>query len=303
MATAGLEARYPAAPTRSSTSTIAAVLACHNRRELTLQCLRAFFAEEISCRLVAYVFDDGSTDGTGDAVRTEFPQVELISGDGTAFWNRGMWVAFGKALKHSHDYYLWLNDDVLLDRGFVTSLVDAQAAHERAEAPAIIVGAMRTSSGEVVYGGQVIKAPRGFHLTTYTCAPAPHSQPCDTFSGNCVLIPLTAAQRVGNIDPHFFHNYGDFDYGLRARRLACTVWQAPGTIGVCDRNSTKERLIVDLTNGSLSRRWQAFGQARLIHIPSRIRFFVRHLGPWGLIIALAPVRYLLPFARKRLAKT
>ena len=35
--------------------------------------------------------------------------------------------------------------------------------------------------------------------------------------------------RVGNIDPAFVQQMGDFDYGLRARQAGCSVWVAPGT--------------------------------------------------------------------------
>jgi GT2 family glycosyltransferase len=40
-------------------------------------------------------------------------------------------------------------------------------------------------------------------------------------------------ERVGNIDPAFVQQFGDFDYGLRARAAGCSVWIAPGTVGTC----------------------------------------------------------------------
>ena len=52
-------------------------------------------------------------------------------------------------------------------------------------------------------------------------------------NGNVVLISRAVAQRVGNIDPAFVQQMGDFDYGLRARAAGCSVWVAPGTVGTC----------------------------------------------------------------------
>ena len=65
--------------------------------------------------LNVYLVDDGSTDGTSEAVKKNFPQVNIIKGDGTLFWNGGMRVAFSKAMESEHDYYLWLNDDTILN--------------------------------------------------------------------------------------------------------------------------------------------------------------------------------------------
>ena len=79
---------------------IVAVLACHNRRPLTLRCLESFFGQVGGFDLSAIVYDDGSTDGTGAAVQTAHGrQVDLISGDGSAYWNLAMSRGFDAALK------------------------------------------------------------------------------------------------------------------------------------------------------------------------------------------------------------
>ena len=66
--------------------------------------------------------------------------------------------------------------------------------------------------------------------------PALSPQRCDTFFGNCVLVPAEVAKLVGNLDPVFAHTFGDIDYGFRATKLGCTIWVAPGYIGECSRN-------------------------------------------------------------------
>ena len=67
----------------------------------------------------------------------------------------------------------------------------------------------------------------------------PQNEPveCETITGNCVLIPSSVAAKVGNLDNAFIHTLGDLDYGLRARQLGCSIWVAPGYVGVCSRNS------------------------------------------------------------------
>jgi len=94
----------------------AVLLTCFNRKEKTLSCLESIYAQsnKEGFTLKVYLVDDGSTDGTSEAVKKNFPQVNVIKGDGTLFWNGGMRVAFSKAMENEHDYYLWLNDDTFI---------------------------------------------------------------------------------------------------------------------------------------------------------------------------------------------
>ncbi len=62
---------------------IAVLLTCHNRRAETLRCLEALLAQDAGASLRVFLVDDGSTDGTGEAVRVSFPQVNVVQGDGS----------------------------------------------------------------------------------------------------------------------------------------------------------------------------------------------------------------------------
>ena len=82
----------------NSKTSIAAVMTCHNRKNKTLACLEKLINQDDidNINLNIFLVDDGSIDGTGKAVKKNFPQVNLITGDGTLFWNGGMRVAFEK---------------------------------------------------------------------------------------------------------------------------------------------------------------------------------------------------------------
>jgi len=62
-------------------------------------------------------------------------------------------------------------------------------------------------------------------------------------NGNCVLIPRSAAERVGNLDARFTHRMGDLDYGFRARRAGCALWIAPGYVGTCAANAPADETL------------------------------------------------------------
>jgi len=96
-----------------SRTSIGVVITCHNRKEKTIASLKKLINQDDidTLDVKIYLVDDGSTDGTSEAIKNNFPQVNIIKGDGTLFWNGGMRGAFSKAMENGHDYYLWLNDD------------------------------------------------------------------------------------------------------------------------------------------------------------------------------------------------
>ena len=88
-------------------STVAVLMACHNRRAKTLSCLQRLFAQALppSVRLRVYFVDDGSTDGTAEAVEVAFPEVTIIPADGTLFWCEGTRLAWRRASQADPEFY------------------------------------------------------------------------------------------------------------------------------------------------------------------------------------------------------
>ena len=274
---------------------IVAVLACHNRKPLSLRCLESFFGQEGGFDLSAVVYDDGSTDGTAEALLDAHgSRVRLIQGDGSAFWNRGMSRAFDVAMQGDADFFLWLNDDVILAADAVPKMMKVFETRRTPGDLLIVVGPLTNpDSGEALYGA--LRQEPGPHMSLYLQPPDGEPAECASFHGNCVLIPRAVAERVGTIAPHFFHNYGDLDYGLRARRAGCVNLALGEPVGVCASNDRREASERAFTHGTLRERWSVALDRKIIHIPSRIRFFYRHAGVPGLFYAIGCLRRLLPF--------
>ena len=215
---------------------IAVLMTCHNRKLTTLGCLSALFAQTLpeEVEISVYLVDDGSTDGTEDAVRQTYPQVKILSGDGSLFWSGGMRLAFSEALKNNYDYYLWLNDDTILYPNALSLLLSqSYLLAERGHSKAIVVGSTQESkNGKVSYGG--LRRSSWLHPLKFRLVqPGDKAIACDTMHGNCVLIPRAVTKVVGNLDSAFIHNLADYDYGLRAQRQQCSIWLAPNYVGTC----------------------------------------------------------------------
>jgi GT2 family glycosyltransferase len=220
---------------------IAVLLTVHDRKSKTLASLSSLFAQSppgISGNMAVYMVDDGCTDGTPEAVGDKFPQVTILTGTGHLYWAGGMRMAFETAMSHGFDYYLWLNDDTIL---FPDALVNLLQESAKFNNNVVMVGSTKDpQTGVHTYGG-VIRLHRWRPLKFTLVAPKEIPVEVETLNGNCVLVPQVVAQKVGNLDPAFTHAIGDFDYGLRARRLGFGIYLAPGYHGYCPSNLSDDK--------------------------------------------------------------
>lgn len=211
---------------------IAVLITSHNRRSQTLTCLTSLLerqrdADGYELRVVHV--DADSSDGTAAAIGKRFPEVERVPSNADTYWGGGMRYAGEIAGVRGLDFHLWLNDDVVLDEDALARLL--KLAQLRPDS--IIVGQLRSASGEATYGG-LRRGPLPLRFIPVGIQSS--AQPCDTFNGNVVLVPIRIVEQLGHIDQALPHAMGDIDYGLRARQLDIGVIQTPRSVGVCERN-------------------------------------------------------------------
>jgi GT2 family glycosyltransferase len=210
---------------------ISVLMTCFNRRDYTLACLRLLYAQALpeGDVLNVVLVDDGSKDGTTVAVANEFPEVQLLEGDGSLYWCGGMRKAWAHAALADPDYLLLLNDDTMLKPDAILSLLSiAPNPSDRV----IAVGPVADpDSNQVVYGGR----PPGVHVHP----PQPGEVPieCNTFNANCVLIPRGVSAVLGGFYDGYTHGFADFDYGVQARRKGIRILQGTRIVGTCRLNS------------------------------------------------------------------
>lgn len=256
---------------------------------MTLEALGSLFnqtkVEDLD--VTVYLVDDGSSDGTGEAVAERFPGVSILRGDGSLFWNGGMRKAFANALAKGFDGYIWFNDDTCLDEDALHRLTACANQEADSLGSAIIVGSIRDPhTGEHSYGGVRKKASR-LRLDFVPQLPDDWEPiRCDTMNGNFTLIPSAVAERLGNLDGVFRHQLGDFDYGLRATKAGFPVVLAPGYYGRCSDNPVNRTW----RDGSLtfSKRWKHLMSPKGAPFREWFLYTLRHFGWRWPLYALSP---------------
>jgi len=210
---------------------LAILITCYNRKDTTLACLKSIYEsvkDKQSVDIDIFLVDDGSTDGTGQAVNLTFPKVKVIQGDGTLYWGRGMIKAWKDAAQYDYDFYLWLNDDSIVLENAIEKLLDDSALFNF---QSIIAGVCKPADTSTIsYSGYLLKDKIKL---------LPQGKPvlCDFFNGNIVLIPKSVFVKVGFLDEIFHHPGGDIDYGLRAKKFGINSYISSEVVAVCETNN------------------------------------------------------------------
>jgi len=206
-------------------------LACHNRRQLTHQCINSleeFFPSNWSKSYV--VTDDGSCDGTSEMLNSLELNVRIVQGNGKWFWAKSMNQAMLK-IEAPSDVVLLINDDVHLDSKNFPELFKVSVNNPNA----VLVGQTRSRlNGDVTYGGFLRTSRHPLRLMRLEAINVPVE--IETFNANFVWIPWNIFLEAGPLDGKFSHSLADIDYGYRLGNMGIEILAIPGNIGVCEKN-------------------------------------------------------------------
>jgi GT2 family glycosyltransferase len=203
-----------------------------NGKQDTLACLESL--QQLSYpNAQVLVVDNGSSDGSADAIRARFPHQSLIELKENLGFAGGNNVGLRYALERGADYALLLNNDTLVAPDFVDCLVQAVEAdpsigaagptiyyHEQAERIWSAGGVVDWRSGQTRMlelnapdSGQLGVAPRAVDFVT-----------------GCALLARRAAlEQAGLLDERFFVYYEEAEWCMRAQRAGFRVVHVPGS--------------------------------------------------------------------------
>ena len=203
---------------------VATVVVNWNSWRDTVACLQSL--EKLDYPQTPVVVDNGSTDGSVPRIREACPQVALIELGRNFGFGAGCNVGLRRALAMGADFIWLLNNDTLVDRTSLSSMIEAALADSGIGAIGSIIYHMDQPDRVQVWGGWRVRMLLG-SVCPYT-ANMPLRR-LDFVSGASCLLRAHAVRSVGLFDEGFFMYWEDADLGFRLRRQG---WK----LGVADRS-------------------------------------------------------------------
>jgi GT2 family glycosyltransferase len=203
---------------------ICIVIPVYNRKRFTKDCLQSLRIQTMPADHVIMV-DDGSTDGTKEMLRDEFPEVIVIEGDGNLFWTAAINLGIRRALSLKADYILTLNNDTVAFPDFVEKMLWQAKNNPRA-----LLGALDIdiTSKKPYYGGEIFNWRSGaskYLLQTLGKEDQKGIHEVSLFPARGLLIPRIVFETIGLFEekrlPHYM---ADFDFTLLAIKKGFKVY-------------------------------------------------------------------------------
>ena len=202
-----------------------------NRKDKTIACIESI-KKAYSEDFIVVDADAGSDDGTKEALKKCGMETHILRCNREIFWNGGMRASMSYASIHAaeEDMILLVNDDVV----FFPDAIDKLYGRLTESGADAAVGAMCDSFGNQTYGGVRMRSK---HFARFELiAPVEEYTYCDTFNCNCLLMSKRCMMNAGNLDAAYVHSMGDYDYGMRMKRLGLKVICSSEFTGECEGN-------------------------------------------------------------------
>jgi GT2 family glycosyltransferase len=196
----------------------------------TLACL-ASLAKVESPAFTTLLVDNGSTDGTVGLVRRAFPQVEILELPRNLGFAGGNNAGFASLRGRGFDSVVFLNNDTVVDPGFLQPLIDElQKAWVGIAAPKILY---MDDPGRIWFAGGVLEPATG--LIEHTGIRQPDGPRFDTpepvwyATGCCLAMRCRDFEALGGFDERFRMYGEDVDLSIKARKRGLVVMYQPAS--------------------------------------------------------------------------
>ena len=200
----------------------AAVIPTHNRKNYLkrlLEQLEGQVGHDGDLFIVVVV--DGSTDGTLEMLKTQFPDIAVVRGDGNWWWTKSVNEGIKCAISHDADSILLMNDDTEIDPPYVSTLLKASR-----QQPDAIIGSLNLSKEKpykiyfsgvkkiVWWKAKSVRYHRAFERYNKNLTGLHKSV---ILVGRGTFIPVSLFEKIGFFDEKAFPQYkADLDFILTA---------------------------------------------------------------------------------------
>lgn len=211
---------------------IAIVFPVFNGLGYTKDCLESLYnthkISTINANIFTVIVDDASTDGSYEWIHKNYPQVNLLKGDGNLWWSGGINMAVRYAIdKLNADYILWWNNDIIAEKTYFENLIQILNNND-----------IKTIIGSKIYLYQNKKIiwSMGGMFNPYTGEKSMIGTEqydgdnfrqiveCDWLTGMGTITHKSVYNKIGMLDEkNFPQYYGDSDFIYRAKLNGYTI--------------------------------------------------------------------------------
>ena len=226
--------------------TVVVVLANWNGLTDTLTCLESLMKLKIqNSKLKTIVVDNGSTDDSVATIRKKFRDVKIVENGKNLGFTGGNNVGIRLALKNGADFVWLLNNDTVVEKNSLTSLIDACSERTVGVVGSKIYFAPGREYHKERYGhidrGRVLWYAGGIidwnnmyasHRGVDEVDKGQYDAVAETsfVTGCSMMVKKEVFEKIGFLDEKFFAYLEDLDFCLRAKQTGYTLLYEPQSI-------------------------------------------------------------------------
>ncbi len=203
---------------------VSIVIPVFNRVDYTVACIESLKATtHLDFRVI--LVDDGSTDKTQEIISTRFPEVIIISGDGSWWWTKSTNMGIKKAIELGSDYIMMLNNDTIAQPDFVHNMIKPIEQNQKT-----VVGALgidKNSNLAVQRGLQInwLLAKNVHHKKIDGVQDVSGLKSVSCLPGRGMSFHASLIREIGYPDEKHLPQYtADFDFSIRAAENGYNVY-------------------------------------------------------------------------------
>jgi GT2 family glycosyltransferase len=199
-----------------------------NQEQDTSECLESLRAIGEVPTLVIVV-DNGSEPDSVDRLERRFPEAVVIRLGVNRGFAAGNNVGIDRALREGVSHILLLNNDTLVEAGFLAPLLEALRRDKAGVAGPKIYH--HPDVTRLWFAGGVIdwRTGRQWHVGSGEIDQGQWDSPreVDYVTACCLLAPASVFREVGGLDERYFIYFEETDWNLRVRRRGYRCWYEP----------------------------------------------------------------------------
>jgi len=211
--------------------TVAIIILTWNQRDLTLDCLASLAGLDYpSNRLQIIVVDNGSVDGTAQAIRERYPSVTVLENGENLGFVEGNNVGMRYVPQGDAEYIMLLNNDTVVHPSMLNELL----AVIEADLTVGIVGPkiLYFDQPDVIWcAGNRIDWRRGQIIRLQAEQPdkglEEPPKEVDFITGCAICLRRQVIEQIGVLDSRFFIYYEEADWCMRARAAGWRILYVP----------------------------------------------------------------------------